>query len=154
MGSVNLRASIQETPGIARGRFLFVFVLFVVLMGLAHGLAELKGYLDTQWAVRLKVEGAEAGTTRVLHSTMYYRVIFTIWVTTALLTPALCFYVLLRRDGPQTYWRAFWTFSFLAFLAHFAWAFFGLFQGDWYEMFHSRAGVARDPEKVIERPLP
>jgi hypothetical protein len=154
MGSVNVRASLQETAAIARGRFLFAVLLFVLLMALALGGAELKGRLDADWAERLKTEGVGAGTTRVLHTTMYYRVIYTIWVATILLTAALCFYIMLRPGGPNSYWKAFWTCAFLAYLAHFCFAYFGLFQGNWEEMFHSQAGIAKDPEKTLEQPIP
>src|SRR5262245_23856975 len=62
-----------ETPGMARNRFLFVFVLSVLLLGLAHGLAEWKGRQDARWRERLAAEGGAHGTARALHTTTYYR---------------------------------------------------------------------------------
>ena len=46
-----------------------------------------------------------------------HRVIYTIWATTALLIPALGFFIF-ADQGPRAhaYWRWFWTFSFLLFL--------------------------------------
>ena len=77
----------------------------VVLMALAHGGAELRGWLDARSAPAVPD-----------HTVLYYRVIFTIWAAILLLTPALCFHVFSRADAPNTYWRAFWTFAYLAFL--------------------------------------
>jgi hypothetical protein len=64
----------KETPEMARARTTFVFVLFLVLIVLAHAGAELKGALDAR--------AAEAAPGRPAHTTLYYRVVFTIWVTT------------------------------------------------------------------------
>src|SRR6266700_578371 len=95
----------KESPGQSRAKFWFVFALFVVLMALAHGGAELRGWLDARSAPAVPD-----------HTVLYYRVIFTIWAAILLLTPALCFHVFSRADAPNTYWRAFWTFAYLAFL--------------------------------------
>ena len=37
-----------EFPTVTQARFLFVGVMFLVLMAIAHGAAELKGWLDTR----------------------------------------------------------------------------------------------------------
>src|SRR6266542_3012240 len=127
----------KQFPGQARARVWFVFALFVVLMALAHGGAELKAMLDAR---------APAGVRG--HTVVYYRVIFTIWATIILLTPALCFHVFSRADAANTYWRAFWTFAFLAFLTHLYWTLVGTFQLNWTEIFHSQEGVATE-ERVV-----
>src|SRR5207237_9022353 len=101
--------SAPPLPGMSKSRYLFVFFLFIALIALAHGAAELKGFLDAR-------ERAAAPERTGLHSTLYYRVIFTIWVSAALMIPALCFFVLMRPGSPGTYWRAFWTVSYAAFL--------------------------------------
>ncbi len=77
----------NDFPGQARARFWFVFALFIFLMALAHGGAELKGWLDAH---------ATAGTE--VHTVLYYRVVFSIWATIFLLTPALCFHVFSVAD--------------------------------------------------------
>ena len=133
----------QKFPGQARARFWFVLVLFLVLMALAHGGAELKALLDAR---------APAGVRG--HTVVYYRVIFTIWATIVLLTPALCFHVFSRADAPNTYWRAFWTFAYLAFLTHLYWTLVGTFHLNWTEIFHSQEGVATDLERVVDHPAP
>ncbi len=132
---------LKESPSQSRARFWFVCALFVVLMVLAHAAAELQAWLDA----RAPGPG---------HSVVHYRVVFTIWATVVLLTPALCFHVFSRSDAPNSYWRAFWTFSYLALLAHLYWAVFGTFHGDMHAIFHSQEGVATDPEKVVDHPGP
>jgi hypothetical protein len=133
----------KETLTVSQARFWFVFALFLVLMALAHGGAEVKALLDAH---------AAAGVPR--HTVVYYRVIFTAWATIVLLTPALCFHIFSRAGAPNTYWRAFWTFGYLAFLAHFYWTVFGTFHGDWHAIFHSQEGVATNPERVVDHPGP
>jgi hypothetical protein len=133
----------HESPGESRGRYWFVFALFLALIALAHGGAELKAMLD-----------ARAASTVATHTAVYYRVILTIWVTILLLTPALCFHVFSRAGAPNSYWRAFWTVSYLAFLTHLYWTIVGTFHGDWAEIFHSQEGVATNPERVVQHPGP
>ena len=133
----------KESPGQSRAKFWFVFALFLLLMALAHGGAALQARLDAHAAPGLPV-----------HTLLYYRVIFTIWVTMFLLTPALCFHVFSRADAPNSYWRALWTFSYLAFLTHIYWTVFATFHLNWTEIFHSQAGVAVNPERVVEHPGP
>ena len=99
----------MESPGQSRAQIWFVCALFVVLMVLAHGGAELQGWLAARSAAPIP------------HTVLYYRVVLTIWAAIVLLTPALCFHVFSRADAPNTYWRAFWTFAYLAFLAHLYW---------------------------------
>jgi len=131
-----------ETPSLARARFWFAGVLFFVLMALTHGGAELKAWLDSREPPAMA------------HTVVHYRVIFTIWATIILLTPALCFHILSRSSAPNSYWRAFWTFAYLAFLTHLYWAVFGTFHGDIYAVFHSQEGVATDPDKIVDQPGP
>src|SRR5215472_9021647 len=102
-------ARMMESPGVFRARLLFTFVQFVVLILLAHGGAELAGWIDSG-----------AGPT-VLH----YRAVFTLWVTIVLLTLALCAYIFLRPGERNGYWLGFWTTSYLAFLCHLCWLFLG-----------------------------
>ena len=59
-----------------------------------------------------------------------YRTIYTIWATTVLLIPALCFSVFARdSEEARSYWLLLWTFSYFAFLFHFYWAVFIIFKG-------------------------
>lgn len=131
----------HETPGQTRARYWFVFAVFVVLMVLAHLGAQVKGALD-----------ARAGSPIDTHTVLYYRVILTIWATILLVTPALCFHVFSRADAPNSYWRAFWTVGYLAFLVHLYWTVAATFHFDFHEIFHSQQGMAVDPERVVQHP--
>jgi hypothetical protein len=131
-----------ETPTVARARYWFVGVSFLVLIALAYGGGELKAWLDTR------------GPPVSAHTAGYYRVVFTIWVAVILVTPALCFHIFSRSDAPNSYWRAFWTFAFLAFLAHVYWAVSGTCGGNWQVVFNSQLASADYPECVVEHPKP
>ena len=133
----------KELPSQSRARFWFVFSVFVVLMIGAHGCAELQARLD-----------AQAPTGMIVHSLLYYRVIFTIWATVLLLTPALCFHIFSRADAANTYWRAFWTFAYLAFISHLYWTIFATFHFNWAEVFHSQERPGIDPERIVQHPGP
>lgn len=130
-------------PGQARARFWFVFWLFVFLMLVAHGAAELCGWLNANQPPGLPG-----------HSVLYYRVIFTIWASLLLLTPALCFHIFSTADNPNTFWRPFWTFAYLAFLAHLYWTLVAMFHLNWTEIFHSQEGVVLNPEHAVNHPGP
>lgn len=52
----------------------------------------------------------------------YERTFLTIAATLILLLPTFWLFVLQRREGPSSLWRAFWSFSLLAFFVHLYWA--------------------------------
>jgi Animal haem peroxidase len=131
-----------QTPAMARARLLFVGVLFLVLIALAYGGAYLKVWLDAQNGVKNA------------HTLAYDVVIFSMWATVVLVTPGLCFHIFSRSNGANTYWRAFWTFAFLAFLVHVSWAVAGTCGGDWYVVFHSKVPTTQYPECLVENPGP
>lgn len=139
-------ASAASSPpissGLARARFWFVLILFLVLLALVHGGAWLLAWRD----------GAEQAS--ACPGVIYYRVVLSIWAAILLLTPALCFHVFSRSRAANTYWRFFWTFAYLAFLVHLYWAIFGTFGGDLGAMFHSSEGLAPNRCRVIENPGP
>jgi hypothetical protein len=132
--------SFVETPVVRRARYLFVGALFIVLMVLVYGGAELQGRLSTE---------ALPGDA---HTVVYHRVIFSIWATIALVTPALCFHVFSRADRPNTYWRAFWTAAYLAFLVHVYWAVWGVCGGDLHVVFNAKVEPKGFPECLVEHP--
>jgi hypothetical protein len=146
---------------VSASQFAFVFVLFAVLMGLAHGAAELSAAKDARVEAEREARrtaGAPGAASPAVverpHTVVYYRIVFTIWATVVLLIPAFCFYVLRRPAVTSSYWLLFWTFSYLAYLAHFYWAFFVLFGGNLDEVLHSKMGMNPDPEKVVDNPVP
>ncbi len=90
--------------------FTIPFVLFGVLLGVALMAAE------TQMDLGMS------------------RTIYTIWVTAALVTPALCAFALPgNSDRIRNAWLLFWTFSFFAYLVHAGYAFFSVYQGSTQE---------------------
>src|SRR5262245_18068309 len=100
-------------------QFWFIFILFAVLIGLAHVAAESRAGKDANLRRALEVRPVEEwkgqeGEFPVPRSVMYYRIIFTIWVSTFLVTFALCLYALRRPKAPSNYWVLFWTFSYLS----------------------------------------
>jgi hypothetical protein len=95
---------VQESPGTYRARWLFVAVLSLVLIGLAHGAAEVAAYLGGEPADPLRAR-------------------FALWAAVLLVTPALGFYLLKRPGTSGGYWRPFWTFAYLAYVCHFLWSF-------------------------------
>jgi len=60
----------------------------------------------------------------------FYRTVYTIWATTALVTPALCAFALPgESDRKRNTWLLFWTFSFIAYIVHASYAVFSVYQG-------------------------
>ena len=138
-----------ESPTVRRARYIFVGLLFVVLVGLVYGAAALKSWHDAQSPTLPLPPPAVAA-----HSFAYDIVIGSILVTVPLLTLALCFHVFSRSNAPNTYWRAFWTAAYLAFLVHLSWAVFGTCGGDWHVVFNSKVATPQFPECTIEQPGP
>ena len=131
-----------ETPIVRRARYIFVGALLLALLVTVVGGAELRAWLDSR------------GPAAVAHTAAYYRVIFSIWATIFLLTPALCFHIFSRSTAANTYWRALWTAAYLAFLAHIWWAVQGICGGDSHVVFHSQVATPAFPECLIEHPRP
>jgi hypothetical protein len=121
-------------------RFIRVAILSGLLIGLAHLVAE-------DGARYAAIGGPAPG-----HTLTHYRVIFTIWATAILLTPALCFFILFKPGVVEDSWRSFWTFSYVAFLSHLYWTVIATFHGNLWEIFHSQSGVATNPERIVEQP--
>src|SRR5262249_27504883 len=108
-------------------QFWFILIVFVILIAIAHVAAERRAAKDAELLTALEQRPPEVwkgqeGEFPAPHSVVYYRIVFTIWVSTVLLTFALCFYALRRPTAPSTYWVLFWTFSYLAYLLHFYWS--------------------------------
>ena len=60
----------------------------------------------------------------------FYRTVYTIWATTALVTPALCAFALPGQSArKQNLWILFWTFSFIVYIVHAGYAVFSVYQG-------------------------
>ena len=125
------------------GRFARVAILSGLLVLLAHIVAHDAATYNvwgTGWAF--------------IDSVTYYRAIFTIWATVILLTPALCFFILLKPGAVETYSRSFWTFAYVALLFHLYWAIFAICQGNLKAIFHGHAGNEMIPGCTVEHPGP
>src|SRR5580700_11430231 len=126
-----------ETPVERRARYIFVSLSLVALLLLVCGGAELKAWLDSR------------GPAAAAHTAAYYRVIFSIWATIFLLTPALCFHIFSFSTAADTYWRALCTAASLAFLVHIYWAVSGVCGGDLHVVFNSKVATPAFPECLI-----
>jgi len=163
-----MKTSDDKHIKISPAKFGFVLALFLILMGLAHGWAELahdkdaklKKHRDADRADQIQKAKDKGDPPPVLPAVgpaltaVYFRIVFTIWVTLVLVTPAFCFYIMRRPDTTSNYWVLFWTFSYLAYLWHFFWAVFILFAGDFHEVLNSPQGANPNPEKVVDNPIP
>src|SRR5262249_19726886 len=70
----------------------------------------------------------------------YARAEWTARLSLVLAAPAIVLYVLPGALGP--WWRAFWSAAMLAYLLHFWWAVFGVFQGDFGVIYDRQGFVA------------
>jgi len=116
--------------------FAFACAVFVVAMTIAHGAAVLQQHLNPN------------------PDPFYYLVIFTIWACISLLTPALCFHLFSRRNSPNNYWRAFWTFAYLALLVHLYWAITGSCGGSFEAIYKLENAQEAHPGCVVAHPTP
>jgi Animal haem peroxidase len=121
--------------------FWFVCGVFVIAMAIAHGAAILQHAILQQ-----HVAPAKDG--------FYYVVIFTIYATIFLLTPALCFHIFSRSDAHNSYWRAFWTFAYLALLVHLCWAYAGSCGSSAGAVFNVPGARDLHPGCIVEHPKP
>ncbi len=60
----------------------------------------------------------------------FYRTVYTIWATTALVTPAMCAFALPgNSDRQRNIWLLFWCFSLACYLVHLGYAVFSVYHG-------------------------
>lgn len=105
--------------------FTVAFVPFAILLGAALVAAE---------------QTVDAG---------FYRTVYTIWVTAALVIPALCAFVLPNgTPHRRAIWLLFWTFAFLAYIVHLCYAVFSVYHGSFAE-FLAGQGVFPAVNNVI-----
>jgi len=116
--------------------FGFAFAVFAVLMVLAHSFAALEQRLNPNL------------------DSFYDLVVFTIWACILLLTPALCFHVFSRSDASNNYWRAFWTFGYLALLVHLYWAIAGSCGGSIDAIYNLDDARKLHSGCIVEHPSP
>ena len=158
----------DQHPIVSKSRLGFVAALFLVLIVLAHVAASWSAARDAKHAAARDERRLELVRDALArgelppalpaveppHSVVYYRIVFTIWVTLVLLIPAFCFYIMRSPATTSDYWLLFWTASYLAYLLHFYWAVFVLFGGNFGEILNSPLGANANPEKVVCNPIP
>jgi len=89
-------------------QFAVTFVPFAFLLATAMMAPEAPQILDNHRAIY------------TIEALVYYRAIYSIWLTIAFMIPALALYFLPGDSDRKTnYWLLCWTFAFLAFLVHF-----------------------------------
>ncbi len=150
-----------------RNKFLFVVVLFLVLMGLAHAAAEWAAWSDVQatrtWQDQVQKAGGrgeEPGAQGAVaerpqgHTVMYYRIRFTTWTAAFLVIPAFCFYILRRPVGIPSYWVLFWTAAYLALLARFCWWVFARYAGGSSAFLPNLDGINSGSQGAFWHPIP
>ena len=90
------------------GQFTSTFVPFAFLLAAAMMVPEAPQIIEHHRAVY------------TIEALVYYRAIYSIWLTIAFMIPALALYFLPGdSDRKQNYWLLCWTFGFLAYLVHF-----------------------------------
>ena|ERR1043166_7667823 len=89
-------------------QLVITFVPFALLLTAAMMAPEAPQIIDNHRAVY------------TIEALVYYRAIYSIWLTIAFMIPALALYFLPGDSESKTnYWLLCWTFAFLAFLVHF-----------------------------------
>ena len=69
----------------------------------------------------------------------FQRMIYSIWVTMALMIPALCLYSLPKKTQTRAnYWLLLWTFAYIAYLFHFYYAVMVHYHASIPEVFHQQ----------------
>jgi hypothetical protein len=117
-------------------KFLAALVPAALLLGLALGAAELAPALargDHQPVV-------------------YYRALFTFWVTLVLLTVAFSGYILQAPVRTAPTWLLFWTFAYVTYLCHLCWAVPGLAEGNLKAFFSAAGDGAAAPVRLLGWP--
>lgn len=73
----------------------------------------------------------------------FYRTVYTIWATTALVTPALCAFALPGESaGKEAIWILFWTFAFTVYIVHLGYAVFSVYHGSFSEFLAGQGDFA------------
>lgn len=111
-------------------QFTLTFVPFALLLTAALMAAELPQILDNHRPIY------------TIESLVYYRTIFTIWLTIAFMIPALFLFFMPGESDQQNNYRLLcWTFGFVAFLIHFYYAVGVVFHGSLAEVYAKQGAV-------------
>lgn len=120
----------DSSKGITLSQFTWTFVLFALLLTAALMVPELPQIIEHHRAVY------------TIEALVYYRAIYTIWLTIVFMIPALVLHFL-PGDSPakNNYWRLFWTFGFIAFMVHCYYTIGVIFHGSLREVYAAQGFV-------------
>jgi len=118
--------------------FTCTFVPFALLLAAAMMAPETPQILDNHRAVY------------TIEALVYYRVIYSIWLTMAFLIVAeVLFFLPGDSDRKTNYWLLCWTFGFLAFMVHFYYTIGVVFHGSLREVY-AKQGVIIATSNLID----
>ena len=119
-------------------QFTITFVPFALLLSAALMAPEAPQILDNHRAFYN------------IEALVYYRIIFSIWLTTAFLIAAEVLFFW-PSDSPQrrNYWLLCWTFGFLAFVVHFYYSIGIVFHGSLREVY-AKQGVVIATSNLLD----
>ena len=111
-------------------QFASISLLLVLLIALAYWAAEVQT-LQAEKALSLGINDQLLGNPWKgvsPHELNYFLTINTIFVSVALLIPAMSLFILRRDAAPGPMWLMLWTAAYIAFLAHLWFGVFGIFR--------------------------
>ena len=120
---------VQSSRHITLSQFTNTFVPFALLLTAAMMAPEAPQILDNHRAVY------------TIEALVYYRTIYSIWLTIAFLTAAeVLFFLPGDSERKRNYWLLCWTFGFLAYVVHFYYTVGVIFHGSLGEVY-AKQGV-------------
>ncbi len=130
--------SLKSRRHITLTQFTATFVPFALLLAAALMVPEAPQILDNHRAFYN------------IEALVYYRTIFSIWLTMAFLIPAEVLFFW-PSDSPQkrNYWLLCWTFGFLAFVVHFYYSIGIVFHGSLREVY-AKQGVVIATSNLLD----
>jgi len=120
----------ESRKRVTLSQFTWTFVLFALLLTAALMVPEMPQIIEHHRSVY------------TIEALVYYRAIYTIWVTIVFMIPALALHFLPGDSESKTnYWRLFWTFGFVAFMVHFYYTIGVIFHGSLREVYAAQGPV-------------
>jgi hypothetical protein len=128
----------QLSRHITLSRLTNTFVPFALLLAAALMVPEAPQILDNHRAIY------------TIEALVYYRTIYSIWLTIAFMTPALVLFFLPGdSERKKDYWLLCWTFSFLAYLVHFYYTVGVIFHGSLREVYAKQGVIIATSNLVV-----
>lgn len=120
----------EQRRGPTLTEFTWTFVPFAILLTAALMVPEMPQIIEHHRAVY------------TIEALVYYRAIYTIWLTIVFMIPALVLFFLPGdSDRKFNYWRLCWTFGFAAFMVHFYYTIGVIFHGSLREVYAAQGFI-------------